>query len=109
MELLPSIGFVPNSAPLVLSEGADFIHEVVLTNGAMFPAGTRVWIQWKNAGNSQWEASVTGGTAAWNVQSANTGAAVIPNGTKYSLYVSYPDGVQTNDFLWYSGWSRRMD
>lgn len=108
MELISALGYMPHSAPLILSEDADFRHRVELTNGAMFPLGTQVYIKWDNKLKSMWPATIQGGHAVWDVQSEHTSEAVIPNGTRYRLYISYADGTRTNDYLWYSGWSRRM-
>jgi hypothetical protein len=109
MLLTSSLGFTPTSASIVLSEGADFLFSVNLTGGATFPPGTTAWIAWKNTANSVWNAVVEGGSCIWDIQSAQTTAAIVPNGTKYSLFVSYPDGVQRDDYLWYTGWARRVD
>ena len=109
MELSSALGFTPTSAPIVLSEGGDFLFSVNLTGGATLPPGTTARIVWKNSANSVWNAVVEGGSVIWQIQSSQTTAAIIPNGTKYSLFVSYPDGVQTDDYLWYTGWARRVD
>lgn len=109
MELTHSLGYVPSSAPLVLSEGADFLFSISLSDGLVFPTGTTARIVWKNATNSVWSTTAIGGVVSWRVQSAATTKALIPNGIKYSLYITYPDGIQTEDYLWYTGYSRRVD
>lgn len=108
--LLPSaLGFTPNSAPIVLSEGADFLFAINLTSGATFPPGTEAWIVWKGGWNGVWPAIVSGSRATWDVSSDNTTPAAVPNGTKYSLYIRYPDGAEYDDYLWYTGYAQRMD
>lgn len=109
MELTHSLGYVPSSAPLVVSEGADFLFSISLSDGLVFPTGTTARIVWKNTANSVWPTEAVGGVVAWRVQSDFTTKAIIPNGTKYSLYISYPDGTLREDYLWYTGYSRRVD
>ena len=104
----PSIGFTPAFAPIILSQGADFNFSLSI-DPAVFPSGTNVWIAWSNQANSIWTAVVSGGTASWLRQSTETTAAVIPFGTAYHLYVSYPGGASTLDYLWYYGWARRTE
>lgn len=104
----PVIGFAPIWAPIVLSEGADFIFTLSISP-AQYPANTVVSINWQNATQDVWTAATSGSSASWVVQSTATAAAQVPDGTPYRLYISYPDGAGSDDFLWYYGHARRTE
>lgn len=103
-----TLGWRPKQESIVLSRSADFIMSREARNITV-PAGTTARIQWSTSGgNVQWNGTVTGNTVSWNVEAAT--ADLIQDGTKFTIFVSYPGaGGNRDDYVWMTGRCRRTN
>lgn len=108
----PQFGFAPLKRGILLSDGADFILNLVMRDGAEWPEGTELFIELGAYPSDQrWFAEVDGSAASWKIESDVTDN--VPDGTSFRLYVRYPDpilrpsGVETTDLLWCVGKVKR--
>ena len=69
-----SAGLEPESLTVHLTTGADFIYEWELVdedgNDLNWPAGTTLSIKFDDDAGTTWNATITGNSAKWNVESA---------------------------------------
>ena len=85
-----------------LDSGQDYIDVFERRKGD-WPEGTTIAIKWANG--TSWPAVISGKTATWKVEAP--AAALIPGDMAYQIKVTYPDGGQTADYVWFRGYSRR--
>lgn len=97
------IGHDPIGRGLILSAGADFVHEIQPRSG-VFPAGMEAWIKiWDSqmvGVLDTWNAVCTTTWVTWTIQSAT--ADGIPENSRYRLFVQYPTAPST-EHLWFYG------
>lgn len=94
-------GFV--AEPMVLhlmTADADFIQTIQTSDGSDFPDGAAVTLKIGTASPTLWSATITGPSAAWNVDKAVV-AALVP-GTALLAHVLYADDSGA-DLVWFSG------
>ncbi|SLG34440.1 Uncharacterised protein [Mycobacteroides abscessus subsp. abscessus] len=96
-----TIGHQPLVDSLVLVNGQDFIHEILMPAGEFVPAGTTCKIViYDMAGDvvTEWPATVVSNSISWDVASESADTINLP--ATYRIYVHYSDGA---DFCWYRG------
>lgn len=98
-----TLGYTPNKATLLLSEGADWVCS--LSEGGPWPAGTEVWCE---VGGERWDADVSAedGVAVFRVESAETD--LIATRAAFRIYYSIP-GSPSTEYLWFTGNVKRVD
>ena len=97
-----SLGWKPKFETIVLSKDADYI-DVFERRAGDWPTGTFIRIYWKSG--ATWPATIAGNRASWKVEAAE--AALIPNNAAFEIRVSYPDGGEYSDYVWFVGRCRR--
>lgn len=100
------LGYQPIKRPLILSLGADFGHILRPATGT-YPAGTTSRIVISNdAGTTlaTWTATTSTTQIEYTIQ--NTETDLIPDRSKYRLYIVYP-GTPATDFLVFYGLVQR--
>lgn len=93
---------------LYVSEGQDFVLtlELPLSHNAI-PVGTTAELKF---GATTWTGTVAARTVKFVQESATTTLALIPDKTKYALWLHIPrEGGGTDDFKWYKGTILRDD
>ncbi|WP_433592330.1 LtfC-like domain-containing protein [Nocardia sp. CA-145437] len=86
----------------------DFIASRTRPGGVPLPAGTTAEIKWATSPSpTTWAATIDGATVSWRVEAA--GVAAIPAGTKFVMWIHYPNTVTgtTDDYEWVIGVARR--
>lgn len=85
----------------------DFIASRTNPAGPLIP-GTTAEIVWATTPTpTTWAATIDGATVSWLVQQA--AVALIPAGTKFTLWIHYPNAVSgtPDDYEWIKGVARR--
>lgn len=99
--------WVPDLVDIELTHG-DWIWE--RTSPDPLPAGTTAWIVWETDPTVTWNAVVDGDTVTFRQDKATTTAAIIPGGTVYEMWLSYPNDESPTDpdeYVWRRGRARR--
>lgn len=96
------LGWMPKPETIVLAPGQDWVFS--RKNPAGFIAtGTTAWVDWSNG--TRWDGVILNDTVSWKVESAD--ADLIPHGHPFKIRISYPDGANRSDYIWFFGQSRR--
>lgn len=101
-----SIGWRAIRDDIDLTAG-DFIISRTKPDGPLIP-GTTAEIVWATSPTPiTWTATVSGATVSWRVEAA--GVALIPAGTKFVMWIHYPNALTgtTDDYEWVKGVARR--
>lgn len=108
---MATLGFKPERSTLILSTGADFILDLVPENDSWWPEGTVSHINLLSSAGSvidTWTpAAVSEGVITYIVDADD--ADLIPDKSKFRLYIAYSEEEPQLDYLRYYGQVARKD
>lgn len=99
--------WVPDLMNIELSDG-DWIWGVEAP--APLPDGAAAWIIWQLPTPVRWDAVIDGRTVSWRQDKATTTAALIPQETRYVMWLSYPNEnneADPDEYVWKHGRAMR--